>query len=48
MDEGEDIDVVEYDLDDLCQMCYDGILQDAKTVAAIMAYKAKISDKSNI
>ncbi len=47
LDEGEDIDVVEYDLDQLCQMCYDGILQDAKTVAAIMAYKAKISDNNS-
>lgn len=44
LDEGEDIDVETYSLDQLCSMCYQGIIQDAKTVASIMAYKAKISE----
>ncbi len=43
LDQGEDIDIVEYSLEELCDMCYQGVIQDAKTVAAIMAYKAKIS-----
>ena len=41
LDEDEFVDVEEYTLDELCQMIYEGKLQDAKTVAAIMAYKAK-------
>ena len=41
LDEDEYVDVEEYTLDELCQMIYEGKLQDAKTVAAIMAYKAK-------
>jgi ADP-ribose pyrophosphatase len=42
LDEAEDIDIELYDLEDLLLMCYSGELQDAKTVAAIMAYAAKI------
>lgn len=41
LDEAEDIDIEFYDLKDLMEMCYSGTLQDAKTVAAIMAYAAK-------
>ncbi len=41
LDESEDIDIEAWDLKDLMQMCYDGTLQDAKTVAAIMAYAAR-------
>ena len=41
LDEDEFLDVEEYTLDELCQMIYQGTIQDAKTVAAIMAYKAK-------
>ena len=41
LDEAEDIDVEAYDLKELMDMCYSGTLQDAKTVAAIMAYAAK-------
>jgi ADP-ribose pyrophosphatase len=41
LDEAEDIDIELYDLEDLLLMCYSGELQDAKTVAAIMAYAAK-------
>ena len=43
LDEGEEIDIYAYDLKELMDMCYAGTLQDAKTVAAIMAYAAKIS-----
>lgn len=39
LDEGEFIDVEAYALDDLCKMIYEGIIQDAKTVSAILAYK---------
>ncbi len=41
LDEAEDIDIEFYDLKDLMEMCFSGTLQDAKTVAAIMAYAAK-------
>lgn len=39
LDEGEFIDVEAYDIDELCQMIYEGKIQDAKTVAALLAYK---------
>ncbi len=42
LDESEDIEILEYTIDELTDMCYKGILQDAKTVAAIMAYSNKI------
>lgn len=48
LDEGEDIDIEACDLDDLCARIYAGEIQDAKTVAAIMAYKAKISDNKRL
>jgi len=41
LDESESIDIEAWDLEDLMEMCYSGKLQDAKTVAAIMAYAAK-------
>lgn len=41
LDEGEEIEIEEYDLKELMDMCYSGKLQDAKTVAAIMAYAAR-------
>lgn len=41
LDEDEFVEVEEYTLEELCQMIYAGKIQDAKTVAAIMAYKAK-------
>lgn len=41
LDEAEDIDIEAYDLKELMDMCYNGTLQDAKTVAAIMAYAAR-------
>ncbi|MCL2254906.1 MAG: NUDIX hydrolase [Lachnospiraceae bacterium] len=41
LDEDEYINVEVHDLDELCQMIYDCKIQDAKTVAAIMAYKNK-------
>ena len=42
LDEGESIDVEAYELSTLCQMIYEGRIQDAKTVSAIMAYSNKI------
>ncbi len=41
LDEGEFIDVKPYGVDELCGMIYQGVIQDAKTVAAILAYKGK-------
>lgn len=43
LDDAEDIRVEAFELDDLCEMIYQGVIQDAKTVAAILAYKCKIS-----
>lgn len=42
LDEAESIDVEAYSLEELCAMIYQGKLQDAKTVAAIMAYGNKV------
>ena len=41
LDEAEDIDIEAFELNELMDMCYEGKLQDAKTVAAIMAYAAR-------
>lgn len=42
LDEAESIDVEAYELCELCDMIYEGRIQDSKTVAAIMAYSNKI------
>ena len=42
LDDSESIDVEIYTLEELCQMIYEGKIQDSKTVAAIMAYSNKI------
>lgn len=41
LDEDEYVDVEEHELDELVQLCYEGVLQDSKTVSAILAYKLK-------
>ncbi|MFQ9934043.1 MAG: NUDIX hydrolase [Lachnospiraceae bacterium] len=41
LDEGEYVDVCEYDIEDLVKMVYDCTIQDSKTVSAIMAYYVK-------
>lgn len=41
LDEGEEIELQAYPLEELCQKIYSGEIQDGKTVAAIMAYKNK-------
>lgn len=46
LDEGEYVDVCEYDIEELVKMVYDCTIQDAKTVAAIMAYYVKINGKN--
>ena len=43
LDEDEFISIESYRLDDLLQMIYSGVIEDSKTIAAIMAYKIKIS-----
>ena len=42
LDEGEEIQVEEYSLEELCNMIYQGRIQDSKTVSAILAYSNKI------
>ncbi len=39
LDEAEDIAVEAWDVDELCNLIYQGRIQDAKTVAAILAYQ---------
>ena len=41
LDEDEFIDVYAYSVDELCEMIYYGKIEDGKTIAAIMSYKAK-------
>lgn len=43
LDDAEDIRVEAFELDDLIDMIYKGIIQDAKTVAAILAYRCRLS-----
>ncbi|MBR4027757.1 MAG: NUDIX hydrolase [Lachnospiraceae bacterium] len=42
LDDAEDIRIEAFELETLCDMIYKGIIQDAKTVAAILAYSNKI------
>lgn len=42
LDDAESIDVEIHTIEELCQMVYEGKIQDGKTVAAIMAYSNKI------
>lgn len=42
LDEGEDIEVKAFDLEELMQMISEGVLQDSKTVSAILAYKCML------
>lgn len=41
-DDAEDIKIEAFELETLCDMVYRGVIQDGKTVAAIMAYSNKI------
>ena len=41
LDPDEFVELEAFDLDQLCEMIYAGTIQDAKTVAALMAYKNK-------
>lgn len=45
LDEGEFIDVEAHDVEELCTMIYNGTLQDAKTVSAILAYKNLLNEE---
>ena len=42
LDTYEFIELKAYDLEELCNMIYEGKIQDAKTIASLMAYKNKI------
>ena len=46
LDEGESIDVEAWDIDDLCKMIYQGRIQDAKTVSALLAYKNILNENA--
>lgn len=41
LDDDECVEVLEFEVEELCEMVYNGILQDVKTVAAVFAYKNK-------
>ena len=41
LDEDECIDIEAYSVEELTEMILDGTIMDAKTVSAILAYKAK-------
>ena len=41
LDDDEFVDVEEWDIDDWCKLIYEGKIQDAKTMAALLAYKLK-------
>ncbi len=45
LDEAEDIELEAHPLDELCGLIYEGVIQDGKTVAAILAYKDKYGIK---
>ncbi len=42
LDEGEYVDVLEFEIDELVDMVYNGTIEDSKTVNAILAYNNKI------
>lgn len=44
LDEDEFVDVRAYSLEELVQMIYDGKIEDAKTICAIMTYKSGLED----
>lgn len=45
LDEDEFVDVEAYDIEDLCNMIYDGRIIDAKTISSLLAYKMKYCNK---
>lgn len=44
LDEDEFVDVGAYSLEELVQMIYDGKIEDAKTICAIMTYRSYLAD----
>lgn len=42
LDEDEFVSVERHTLEEICQMIFDGTIQDAKTIAGILAYKTKL------
>lgn len=44
LDDSEFIDVMACDIDELCSMIYEGKIQDAKTVSALLAYKNLLNE----
>ncbi|MBP5250623.1 MAG: NUDIX hydrolase [Lachnospiraceae bacterium] len=47
LDEDEDLTVCKYDLNTLVKMILDCEIQDSKTIAAVLAYKAKLENMNN-
>ena len=45
LDDSESIEIEIYTIEELCNMVYEGTIQDSKTVAAIMAYSNKIKNE---
>ena len=46
LDPAESIEIIPYELDELVSMIYSGQIQDGKTIAALMSYKVKLSEKN--
>ncbi len=46
LDEAEEIELCAFSLDDLCSRIYAGEIQDAKTVAGIMAYRSLLAKRA--
>ena len=46
LDEAEEIEICAVPLEDLCRRIYAGEIQDAKTVAGIMAYRSFLADEA--
>ena len=42
LDEGEYVTIEAYPLEELIQMIYDGVIEDSKTIAGLLAYKTKV------
>lgn len=44
LDEGEYVDVLEFNIDELVTMALDGTIEDSKTISAILAYNQKYNN----
>jgi len=47
LDEAEEIEICAFPLEELCRRIYAGEIQDAKTVAGIMAYRSLLKENNS-